>query len=158
MFRKTVSMITALVMIFALAAPGTGETAEPADGMNRITFYWDGNGTDYGKCDMWIWFPGADGHGYLFEPCEYGAKVTLDVPEDITKVGFIVRTDCSEPGGATWGSATKDYDGDRYADITGRNTEVFLKTGDGKMYLSNDHGVTLYEVRPSANEYTVIWE
>ena len=92
MFRKTVSMITALVMLFALA-PGTGETAESADGMNRITFYWDGNGTDYGKCDMWIWFPDADGKGYLFHPCGYGAKVVLNVPEEISRVGFIVRTE-----------------------------------------------------------------
>ena len=145
MFRKMISLMTALVMIFALAAPAAGEAAEPAEGMNRITFYWDAEGADLEKCDMWIWFPGADGRGYLFEPCDYGAKVTMDVPEDITQVGFIVRKDCSEPGGTGWGSATKDYDGDRFAEIAGRNTEVFLKAGDGKMYLSNDHGATLYE-------------
>ena len=146
MFRRIGCLVVGLVMLFMMTVPGAGESLpEPAEGMNRVTFYWYGDGADYGKCDMWIWFPGADGRGYLFEPCDYGVKVTLDVPEDVTKVGFIVRTDCSEPGGSSWGSATKDYDGDRYAEITGKNTEVFLKPGDGKMYLSNDHGKTLYE-------------
>ena len=148
MSKRILSLAAAVVMVFAMILPAAAESAdqpEPAEGMNRITFYWEGDGTDLEKCDMWIWFPNADGHGYLFEPCDYGAMVILDVPEDVTKVGFIVRKDCSEPGGASWGSATKDYDGDRYAEITGRNTEVYLKAGDGKMYLSNDHGQTLFE-------------
>ena len=148
MIRRICTWIMAAVMILIWTLPGVAAeqpVAEPAEGMNRLTLYWDGDGANLDTCDMWIWFPGADGHGYLMEPCDYGARVTLDVPADITKVGFIVRKDCSEPGGASWGSAVKDYDGDRYAEITGRNTEVFLKAGDGKMYLSNDHGQTLYE-------------
>ena len=143
MVRRICLWIMAAVMGFALVVPAAG--AEGTGDVNRITFYWYTDGTGYDACDMWIWFPGADGHGYLFEPCDYGGKVTLEVPADVTKVGFIVRKDCSEPGGASWGSATKDYDGDRYAEITGKDTEVYLKPGDGKMYLSNDHGQTLYE-------------
>ena len=96
---------------------------------------------------MWIWYPNADGHGYLFHPCEYGVKVVLNVPEEISQVGFIVRRNCSDPGGASWGSATKDYDGDRFADITGDVTEVWLKPGEANMYRSDDGGKTLYQDR-----------
>ena len=113
--------------------------------MNRVIFYWYGDGVNYETCDMWIWFPNADGRGYLFTPCDYGVKVELDVPQSVDKVGFIVRKDCSDPGGSGWGSATKDVDSDRYAEITGRITEVFLKPGDSHVYMSNDHGKTLYE-------------
>ena len=113
------------------------------EGKNQLTFYWTASGVNYSKCDMWIWFPGADGHGYLFHECEYGAKVVINVPKDVSEVGFIVRRDCSDPGGSSWGSATKDFEDDRYAVITGESTEVYLKSGDGGQYFSTDGGKTL---------------
>ena len=123
---------------------GTEEyTLEREPGTNQLTFYWKDEGVDYSKCDMWIWYPNADGRGYLFHPCEYGAKVVLNVPTDVTEVGFIVRRDCSDPGGTSWGDATKDYDNDRFAAITGETTEVYLLAGDGAQYISSDGGKTL---------------
>ena len=147
MFRRICSFILGLAMMLALAIPAAGaeDASDIPEGMNRVIFYWYGEGADYDTCDMWIWFPNADGRGHLFEPCDYGVRVVIDVPEDVKQVGFIVRTGCSDPGGASWGSATKDVDADRYADVTGKVTEVFLKPGDSHIYLSKDHGVTLYE-------------
>ena len=151
--KKILRMLTALWMALALMC-GTGISAAEAEeeytlpreeGTRQLTFYWVQDSGNYEKCDMWIWFPNADGRGYLFHPCEYGAKVVLNVPEDVSKVGFIVRKDCSEPGGSSWGSATKDFDGDRYAELTGETTEVYLKPGDGNQYRSDDHGKTLYQ-------------
>ena len=113
------------------------------DGKNQLAFYWTKAGVDYSKCDMWIWFPGADGRGYTFHECEYGGKVVINVPKDVTEVGFIVRRDCSAPGGSSWGSATKDFEDDRYAVITGETTEIYLKSGDGGQYFSTDGGKTL---------------
>ena len=112
------------------------------DGYNQITFYWTYPGT-YENCDMWIWFPNQDGKGYVFHECEYGGKVVLNVPEGIEEVGFIVRRDCSDPGGTSWGSATKDYDSDRFAKIDGRETFVYLQPGDPNQYISKDGGKTL---------------
>ncbi|MCR5611554.1 MAG: type I pullulanase [Clostridiales bacterium] len=134
-------------------APAGDPTAEPYEeydlprepGTNRLVFYWTAEGVNYDKCDMWIWYPNADGHGYLFHRCEYGVKVMLNVPEDVTEVGFIVRKNCSDPGGASWGDAEKDYDGDRWAKIEGDVTEIYLKAGDGAQYKSNDGGKTLYQ-------------
>lgn len=124
----------------------TGETAEYTqpllDGFNQVTFYWTYPGT-YEKCDMWIWWGDVAGRGYLFHECEYGAKVVVDVPEDVEEVGFIVRRDCSDPGGSSWGSATKDYEADRFAPITGKETFVYLQSGDPNQYISNDGGKTL---------------
>ena len=122
---------------------GSEYTLEREEGTNQLTFYWTAEGVDYSKCDMWIWYPNADGRGYLFHECEYGAKVILNVPQDVTEVGFIVRKNCSDPGGTSWGDATKDYDGDRYAIITGETTEIYLKSGDGAQYFSTDGGKTL---------------
>ncbi|MBQ1818293.1 MAG: type I pullulanase [Clostridia bacterium] len=164
--------ITAFLLIAAFAAllltgctgpsePGpTGEPAAPTetggegfepydppreDGTSRVVFYWYNETGVYDDCDMWIWLPNADGHGYAFHPCEYGAKVVLDVPQGTAEVGFIVRRACSDPGGASWGDAVKDYDGDRFAAVTGDITEVYLKPGDGAMYRSDDGGKTLYQ-------------
>ena len=148
-------MLTALGMVFLLlcgpglsSARAEGEYTLPREeGTRQLTFYWYGEDVDYDTFDMWIWYPNADGHGYLFHPCPYGVKVVLNVPEGISKVGFIVRRNCSSPGGASWGEATKDYDADRYAEITGDTTEIFLKPGDGNQYLSNDGGKTLFQER-----------
>ena len=142
------SLLTALLMLLAVIPVSAGAeeyTLPMEEGKNQIIFYWDAEDANLDNCDMWIWFPNADGRGYLFHPCEYGAKVVLNVPADVDKVGFIVRRDCSEPGGTSWGSAVKDYDGDRFAAITGEVTEVYLKSADGHQYLSRDGGKTLYE-------------
>ena len=147
--------LTVLLMVFMLlcgpAVPSARAEAEyelpREEGTRQVTFYWYREGTDYNKCDMWIWYPNADGHGYLFHPCEYGAKVVLNVPEGISQVGFIVRRDCSDPGGSSWGQATKDYDSDRFAEITGDTTEIWLKPGDANQYMSDDGGKTLYQDR-----------
>ena len=130
-------------VLFARAEEGYSLPRE--EGTRQVIFYWNGDGADYAKCDMWIWYPNADGHGYLFHPCEYGAKVVLNVPESESRVGFIVRRNCSDPGGASWGEATKDFDGDRYAELSGDVTEVYLKPGDANMYRSDDGGKTLYQ-------------
>ena len=151
--KKTLRMLTALLTVLALLC-GTGIPAARAEeeytlpmeeGMRQVVFYWYQDSGNYDACDMWIWLPEKDGRAYLFHPCEYGAKVVLNVPEDTSKVGFIVRRDCSDPGGTSWGSATKDYDGDRYAELTGDVTEVYLKPKDENQYKSDDHGKTLYQ-------------
>ena len=119
------------------------EYAEPLqDGYNQVTFYWTWSGT-YENCDMWIWWDNKDGKGYPFHECDYGAKVIVNVPDGIEEIGFIVRRDCSDPGGSSWGSATKDYEQDRFAVIQGRETVIYLKSGDPSQYISNDGGNTL---------------
>jgi pullulanase len=124
--------------------PGTQEyTLEREPGTNQLIFYWLAKDVDLSKCDMWIWFPNADGKGYVFHEDYRGPKVILNVPEDVTEVGFIVRKNCSDPGGSSWGDATKDFEGDRYALITGETTEVWLLPGDGEQYISTDGGKTL---------------
>ena len=118
-----------------------------AEGTRTLVLYWSRSDTDYTTCDVWVWFPGKDGKGILFEPCDYGACCTVEVPAGVDEVGFIVRRDCSEPGGSSWGSATKDYDRDRYAVLTGERTEIYLVTGDSMQYTSPDGGTTLNPIR-----------
>lgn len=121
----------------------TEEYTEPLlDGYNQVTFYWTYSGT-YENCDMWIWWGDIAGKGYLFHECKYGAKVIVNVPEGVEEVGFIVRRDCSDPGGSSWGSATKDYEQDRFAVVEGKQTVIYLKPGDPAQYFSNDGGSTL---------------
>ena len=127
--------------------PAATEYFEPIpEGHNQVTFYWTYDGT-YENCDIWIWMPGKDGKGHLFTECEYGGKVIVNVPEDVTEIGFIVRRDCSEPGGSSWGSATKDYESDRFAQVEGKETVIYLQSGDPAQYKSNDGGKTLLQTK-----------
>jgi len=167
--RRILSLLLALAALFSMGltactpdipqpAPPASATPQPTpdipeqpaaeyteplqDGYNQITFYWSYPGT-YENCDMWIWWGDVAGKGYLFHECEYGAKVVVNVPEGVEEIGFIVRRDCSDPGGSSWGSATKDYEQDRFAAIEGKETFVYLKHGDAGQYISSDGGKTL---------------
>ena len=181
--KKMLSLLLALVMLLSLAACGQPETPTEAsteatgtpteapteaateytepipEGHNQVTFYYN-SPEGYENCDMWIWFPNQDGKGYLFHECEYGAKVIVNVPEGVEEVGFIVRRDCSDPGGTSWGSATKDFESDRFAPVTGRETFVYLVTGDGNQYISKDGGKTLdmakkFTMASMADQYAI---
>ena len=128
-------------------APPVEEYTEPIpEGYNQVTFYWTWDGS-YENCDVWAWWGDVAGKGYVFHECEYGAKAIVNVPEGVEELGFIVRRDCSDPGGSSWGSATKDYEPDRFAPIEGKQTHVYLKSGDPALYKSNDGGKTLDQTK-----------
>ena len=134
------------------AAPAEEPQAEPEEyqlereaGCNQLSIYWTKGTMDIGTSDMWIWFKGKEGRGYAMHPCAYGAKCVVNVPEDVEEVGFIVRTGCSDPGGTSWGTATKDYDGDRFVKMTGGDVSVYLKSGEETIYYSEDGGVSLQQ-------------
>ena len=112
------------------------------EGYNQITFYWSYPGV-IENCDVWVWWDGKEGSGYLLHPCKYGAKAMINVPVGIDTVGFIIRRDCSEPGGNAWGTATKDFAEDRQATLIGEDTVIYLKSGDGFQYTSTDGGENL---------------
>ena len=132
----------------AAVTPDPNEYSLPLEaGCRQLTLYWKSPNGSYDNCDVWVWYPGKDGHGELFHPCAYGAKVVLNVPEEVEEVGFIVRRDCSEPGGSSWGEATKDFADDRFAVLTGSSTVIYLKSGDGMQYISKDGGTTLEALR-----------
>ena len=132
----------------APAAADADEYSLPAEaGCRQLTLYWNNPDGGYENCDVWVWYPGKDGHGELFHPCAYGAKIVMNVPEEVEEVGFIVRRDCSDPGGSSWGSATKDFDGDRFAILTGESTEIYLVSGEQMQYTSRDGGATLNPIR-----------
>jgi len=127
--------------------PADEYTIPMEEGYNQITFYWSHPGS-IDDCDLWAWWDGKEGSGNVFHPCAYGGKVVLNIPEDVEQVGFIVRTGCSEPGGSAWGEATKDATSeDRFAVIDGKETFIFLKSGDAAQYSSNDGGKTLTMIK-----------
>ncbi len=116
------------------------------EGYNQITFYWNGNNIE--SCDIWAWYDGKEGKGYVMTPCAYGGKVMINIPEGVAEVGFIVRTSCSDPGGTSWGTANKDgTQDDRIAVLEGEDTVIYLKAGDASQYTSTDGGKTLTMIK-----------
>ena len=136
------------------AAPTAAPTEEPAPeeyqlerepGCNQLSIYWTKDKIDIDTSDMWIWFKGKDGRSYPMHSCAYGAKVVINVPEDVEEVGFIVRTGCSDVGSSSWGTATKDFDGDRFVKMEGGDLSIFLKSGEETIYYSEDGGMNLQQ-------------
>ena len=168
-FNRIISLLLVMVMLFSLSLtsctrndqgnneenednggwqmPEDEYTIPKEEGYNQITFYWSHPGV-IENCDVWAWWDGKEGSGYVMHPCDYGAKVVINVPEGIEQIGFIVRTECSEPGGTSWGEATKDATSeDRFAVIEGKETFIYLKSGDAAQYSSNDGGKTLVMIK-----------
>ena len=160
--RSIALLLVALICLAAcntLVAPetttsGEAEYISPADeytlpleeGYNQLTIYFNHNET-YENCDVWIWWGDVAGKGYILHECAYGAKAVVNVPEGVETVGFIVRKGCSDPGGSSWGSATKDFEADRFAVIEGRETVIYLRSGVEDQFKSNDGGKTLEMIR-----------
>ena len=127
---------------------GDGEyTLELEEGCRQLTIYYK-RASGYENCDIWLWYEGVEGRGYDLHECSYGAKVVVNVPNTVTEVGYIIRTGCSDPGGTSWGTATKDgTDSDRSVTLEGDYTVIYTKSGDANNYKSNDGGNTLEVIK-----------
>ena len=128
---------------------------ERLPGHNLITFFWNNplwvkDPAKLAKCDIWCWWDGGEGGGRMMKQCEYGAMLTLNIPEEVTEVGFIVRTGCTDPGGTSWGNANKDCGpDDLFATIEGPDTFIYMRGGksDANQYHSYDGGKTLVPIQ-----------
>lgn len=162
MKKFTAFISVLLAMLFLLCAcgesntpPADGGDPEPdeeyslplEDGKKQLTIYYK-RSVGYSDCDIWLWYGTVAGRGYVFHDCAYGAKVVVNVPESIEEVGFIIRTGCSDPGGTSWGSASKDgTESDRSVKLKERETVIYTQAGDANAYTSNDGGITLDEMK-----------
>ncbi len=116
-----------------------GDFPEIPDGHNQIVIYWDYSG-DLSTAAFWIWPEGGNGAGYPVEADAYGCRTVVNIPSDVTKVGFIACYGCSSTSGSTWIGGTKDVDQDRFIEVTGERTIAYLKSGDPNIYYSNGGG------------------
>lgn len=162
MKKFTAFISVLLAMLFLLCAcgesntpPTDGPDPEPEEeyslpleeGKKQLTIYYK-RSAGYQDCDIWLWYGTTAGKGYLFHECAYGAKVVVNVPESVEEVGFIIRTGCSDPGGTSWGSASKDAtESDRFVKVKDRETVIYTKSGDANAYTSKNGGVTLEEMK-----------
>ena len=162
--KRTLSLILAFVMLLGLLAgcvqpenpstQGTNPTTPPTtvppttvpddypdipEGQNQLVIYWD-YADDLATAAFWVWPEGGNGQGYPVEADPYGCKVVINLPESVTRVGFIACTGCTSTSGTTWIGGTKDVDMDRFIDMTDRRVVAYLKRGDENIYFSNDGG------------------
>ncbi|MBO4389125.1 MAG: type I pullulanase [Spirochaetales bacterium] len=120
-------------------------TTSPAPDCRQLILRVKGN-VDVRTSDIWVWWAGQDGRGYLFGQSPGGPECRISVPRDIGEVGFMLRTNCSSPGQTWWGDATKDQP-DRFARLEGETTIIYLIPGDPGQYVSEDGGRTLRQIR-----------
>ena len=148
---SVISVALSALMVCATACTpkdsGGEYTLEREEGTKQVTIYYKSE-SGYDDKDVWFWYDGANGRGYDWHPCDYGAKFVANVPDSLTSVNYIIRTGCSDPGGENWGTANKDgTDSDRTIKLEGDYTVIYTKQGDGNNYISNDGGNTLEIIR-----------
>lgn len=144
------SFLLSFVFVFAACA-NNGDDGKEYDlpleaGYRQVTIYYN-RAAGYDDCDIYIWYGTVAGKGYGLHKCEYGAKVVLNVPEDIAEVGYIIRTNCT-PGSSSWDGVKKDgTDSDRKIALNGERTVIYTKEGDANNYSSDDGGKTLKVIK-----------
>ena len=104
------------------------------EGCNQLTIYWNYPG-DVTTAGFWIWPEGGNGAGYVVYQCEFGVKCMVNIPKEVTRVGFIACYGAVTVPSTSWIGGTKDFDGDRYVDMNGDVT-IYIKQGDGMIYNS----------------------
>lgn len=155
LFKRSLALVLALIMLCMVGCTPQGNsqgttvpTTTPAPtedysdipaGYNQLVLYWDrSEGLD--TAAFWIWPEGGDGQGYPVEADAYGCKVVVNLPENVTRVGFIACYDCTATSGSSWIGGTKDVDADRFIEISERRVVAYLKSGDPNIYFSEDGG------------------
>ena len=164
LFKRTLALALAMIMLCMVGCtpqqgsqPGTSivPTTTPAPtedhsdipvGQNQLIIYWD-RSEDLETAAFWIWPEGGNGQGYPVEADEYGCKVVVNLPENVTRVGFIACYGCTTTSGSTWIGGIKDVDADRFIDMTSRRVTAYLKSGDANIYYSKDGGSSLDTVK-----------
>jgi len=168
--RKALIAVVSLGLITAgvIAAPAKADTAPRNLTIHYYRSTVDSNGTaDNGFCEkdpcgvyagwnMWVWNTGAtpDPNGTVgtqFDSTDkFGVKVTIQVGNAATNVGFLVRI------GTNWSWAKADIPDDRFIALkaTG-DTEVWVKQGDPVVYTSNPNDRVLrIHYNRTDNKYT----
>lgn len=100
----------------------------------KVTFHYQRTDGNYDGWDIWVWpsNPGGDGSAVAFSGSDsYGQIATVEMPGDISEVGFIVRK-------GNW--EDKDISDDRKITVTDGVAEVWLKQGDATVYTSAPDG------------------
>ena len=153
LFKRALALTLALVLLCLMGCdtqkPTDPTVTEPTEdysdvpeGYNQLVIYWDYAG-DLSTAAFWIWPEGGNGQGYPVEADAYGCKVVVDLPADVTRVGFIACYGCTATSGSTWIGGTKDVDADRFIDMNARRVTAYLKSGDPNIYFSKDGGGSL---------------
>jgi len=83
----------------------------------------------YERWNVWAWLPGAAGSAHALDATDgFGAVARIDLPDDATRVGFLVRR-------GEW--ERKDVAEDRFVELDRDGiTEIWLLSGDPTIHLA----------------------
>lgn len=141
MLKKILS-ITLAVMLIALMTVVPSVSAD-TDSKTVILHYNRPDG-DYDGWNIWIWPDGKDGKSVKFTDTDSFGKVALySFSGDSTKAGVIVRLNDWE---------AKDIEDDRFIDITGEVTEVWINSGVSEILTTAPQGAEKYDYEAALSQ------
>jgi hypothetical protein len=126
MLKRLLSMVLVLALCLTLAVP-----AFAAEGKTTVIIHYQPAKDNTLDWNMWLWGDGKEGAAFLFNGEDaFGKVATHELNGTFAKLGLIVRTD-------DW---DKDVAEDRFADVVDGKVEIWLVSGDAKVYTSNPQG------------------
>ncbi|MCD5415067.1 MAG: type I pullulanase, partial [Clostridiales bacterium] len=109
--------ITVLISLILTMIPANEVYAETT---STIVINYNRPDGDYEKWNLWVWAEGEEGEVFHFDKeTSFGVKAIIDLPGDVKKAGFIVRTDAWE----------KDVEVDRFIEIEDGFVEIWVNSG-----------------------------
>ncbi len=173
MKRKFLALFAGLftcLFLFSACAPeggggggGTGGGGGSVDGSENakdvtVNLYY-GELKDFGHSDAWLWdeMGSIRSGGYLWEEgnfgtygkanTKYNAKVSVKLSTAVGRLGFLIRLNCTDPGGESWGTATKDGTGnDRFIPLDERfindkdEIDAYVHAGNADIFVKDSTG------------------
>ena len=151
LFRKGISGIMLLVFVLSsvIGMPVFCMSTKAA-GTTLIVHYGGREDNNYDNWNLWIWEEGADGQNVDFRTeDDFGKIAVYQSTNTPSKIGFIVRK-------GDW--EAKDVDTDRFAEITGETTEIWVTSGQEEFVYEAPEGYTSYDFAGQEQERLTVYE
>lgn len=151
LFRKGISGIMLLVFVLSsvMGMPVFCMSTKAA-GTTLIVHYGGREDKNYDNWNLWIWEEGADGQNVDFRTeDDFGKIAVYQSTNTPSKIGFIVRK-------GDW--EAKDVEGDRFAEITGETTEIWVTSGQEEFVYEAPEGYTSYDFAGQEKERLTVYE
>lgn len=114
-----------------------------ASSTQDVIIHYQRSTQDYLGWNLWVWFEGKDGQSYDFTGTDsYGVSSSFTIDSTVKKIGLIVRLNNFEE---------KDITEDRFVELNGTKTELWLVQGDATIYTTKPNTTKVPVITPSTS-------
>lgn len=149
--QKGTAIVLMAVMLICNCFAFFADTLQvKAAGTTLIVHYGGREDNNYEGWNLWIWEEGADGQAVSFSAeDDFGKIAVYQSTQTPQKIGFIVRLNEWE---------AKDVEGDRFAEMNGGTTEIWVSSGMEEFVYEAPEGYQSYDFEGLEKERLSIYD